>query len=56
MKRNSVELQVFVRGKPVTEYRNQGKVFVEGREGSEFELRVKNNLGHRVLIVPSVHW
>ncbi len=54
MKRNSVELQVFVRGKPVTEYRNQGKVFVEGREGSEFELRVKNNLGHRVLIVPSV--
>lgn len=54
MKRNSVELQVLVRGKPVTEFRHQGKVFVEGREGSEFELRIKNNLGQRVLIVPSV--
>ena len=54
MKRNSVELQVLVRGKSVTEFRHQGKTFVEGREGSEFELRVKNNLGQRVLIVPSV--
>jgi hypothetical protein len=54
MKRNSVELQVLVRGKPVTEFRHQGKAFIEGREGSEFELRVKNNLGQRVLIVPSV--
>ena len=54
MKRNSVELQVLVRGKPVTEYTHQRKAFIEGREGSEFELRVKNNLGQRVLIVPSV--
>ncbi len=54
MKRNSVELQVLVRGKPVTEYIHQRKAFIEGREGSEFELRVKNNLGQRVLIVPSV--
>jgi hypothetical protein len=55
MKTNtSVELQLLVNGRPVTTYGREGRTFVEGREGNEFSLRVRNNTASRVEAVVSV--
>lgn len=55
MKHNtSVELQLLVNGRPVTTYGREGRTFVEGREGKEFSLRVKNNTASRIEAVVSV--
>jgi hypothetical protein len=50
----SVELQLLVNGRPVTTYGRGGRTFVEGREGAEFSLRVRNNTASRVEAVVSV--
>lgn len=50
----SVELQLLVNGRPVTMYGRDGRTFVEGREGTEFSLRVRNNTATRVEAVVSV--
>jgi hypothetical protein len=50
----SVELQLLVNGRPVTTYGRDGRTFVEGREGTEFSLRVRNNTAGRVEAVVSV--
>lgn len=39
---------------PAREYVHQGKVYVEGIDGSRYALRVKNLTGARVEVVPSV--
>lgn len=54
MKQLSYEFDVLVNGKPVKEYAHEGKVFIEGKEGSSFSLRMKNNSGSRALFVPTV--
>lgn len=50
----NVEAFVLVNGRPVTEVFHNGNTYIEGRKGSEFTLRVKNNTWGRILIVPSV--
>lgn len=54
MFQNNVELEVLIKGRPVTEYRHRGQTFIEGREGSEFEVLIRNRTGRRVEAVVSV--
>lgn len=50
----NVELQLLVNGKPIPTYGHKGKTFVEGREGTPFSLKVKNNTPNRIEAVLSV--
>lgn len=54
MERNPFELQVRVHGKPVREYHHEGRVFIEGRKGSDFVLRIQNKSFKRILAIPTV--
>jgi len=55
MYRNQIELEVRVHGNPAREYVDrEGTTWVEGREGSEYILRVVNQTYGRVLVVTSV--
>lgn len=40
-------------GKSVNEYLHEGKIYIEGKEKSEFSIRVKNNGSSRILAVPT---
>lgn len=53
-KMKNVELQLLVNGKPVPTYGHDGRTFVEGREGTNFSLRVKNNTASRIEALVSV--
>jgi hypothetical protein len=48
------ELSVLVNGRPVKEYSHRGNTFIEGKEGSEFEILLRNNTAEEVLAVVSV--
>ena len=50
----SFEMQVFLKGHSAKEYGFRGNSYVEGREGSEFEILLTNNSHERVLAVLSV--
>ena len=55
MLQNSYELNVLIKGKrPATEYMHNGQFFIEGRNGSNFELEFKNKTGSRVEAIFSV--
>jgi hypothetical protein len=54
MELNNVEFRVLVKGKPITEYAHNGDIYVEGREGSEFELEIINKNPYRVEAVVTV--
>ena len=48
------EVDVLVNGKPIKQFRHKGTRFIEGRKGSDFEIRFKNNTWRRVEVVASV--
>jgi hypothetical protein len=48
------QLKVLVDDKPIQEYHKDGKTFVEGRQGSNFSLKLKNLTGRRILVHPTV--
>jgi hypothetical protein len=50
----SYDLDILVNGHVVTKYVHEGKVYVEGRSGTEYSLRFRNNSNRRVLAVLSV--
>lgn len=50
----SYELNVLVGGRAITEYLYEGRVLVQGRKGSEFEVEFKNHTDKRLLVVPAV--
>lgn len=54
MQTNNIELRVLVKGRPVTEYFHEAQYFIEGREGTDFELQVRNKSGNRVMAILSV--
>lgn len=54
MQKSSYEVEVLVNGKPLKEYMDASKVYVEGREGTTFSLRMRNNSGARKLFIPSI--
>jgi len=54
MNQNQYALEVLVNGRPVKEYYHDSKTFVEGRENTQYSLRIRNNSWQRVLAVVSV--
>ena len=54
MQHNQFEIRVLVKGRPITEYYHNGQMFVEGRDGSNFEIEFKNLTAGRVEAVLAV--
>ncbi len=54
MKKSQCELTVCINGKPVREYANEGRAYVEAKPGSTYSLKFKNNTWGRILAVFSV--
>ena len=54
MLKSNYELQVLVNGKPLKEFYHNGRNYIEGKENSEFKLRIKNNGYRKILAVPTV--
>ena len=54
MNTNKYELSVLVNGKNISKHSHQGKFYIEGRNGTEYTLKVRNNTGRRVLAIVSV--
>lgn len=54
MRYNDIELNLLVKGRPITEFPHRGQVFVEGRAGSEYEIEVRNTTAFRVEAVITV--
>ena len=51
---SNYEIEVLVNGRPIKTFNHKGAMFVEGRKGSNFELKFINNTWSRVEVVPSV--
>jgi hypothetical protein len=51
MNKLSYEVQVLVNGKPVKEYKTDGKTYIQGNTGTRYSIRVKNNSYKRVMAV-----
>jgi len=54
MNKSQYSLEALVNDKTVREYKHENKIFIEGRSGSEYSLRVRNNNYSRVLAVVTV--
>lgn len=54
MLRNNFDFSLLINGNSVKEYEHQGQVFVEGKQGTEFSIRLKNNTHKRCLAVITV--
>lgn len=54
MNYNNIEINVLIKGKPITEYPHNGQVYVEGRPSSEFEIELINHTSTRVEAIVSV--
>ncbi len=48
------ELDVMVDGRPLTEYRDGGRLYVDARQGAEYELQLRNSSPDRVAVALSV--
>src|SRR5678815_4954472 len=48
------ELDVLVDGRPLNEYYSRGRTYVEALQGTEYELRLRNNSADRVAVALSV--
>lgn len=46
--------RVLVNGRKVREYSHDGKLFIESRNGTEFEIELKNHKHHRIMAIVSV--
>lgn len=49
-----VELSILIAGKPAKTYGHNGLAYIEGRVGTEFTLKIKNNTNGRILACPSI--
>ena len=50
-----VQVHVVIDNRPIQEYRDpKGNTFIEGRQGSNFELDMRNLTGRRLLVHPTV--
>ena len=48
------EVQILVEGRPLEEYSDRGKSYVEALAGAEYEVRIRNPLPYRVAVALSV--
>ena len=54
MKKSNYEVDIVVNGKPLKEYYHEGKTYIEGKNKTEFSLRIKNNGSAKIVAIPSV--
>ena len=54
MIKSSFEFEILVHGSSAKEYYHDGKHYIEGKKGSHFSLRMKNNSNGKALFVPTV--
>lgn len=54
MRKSNYEVEVLVNGKSVDEYLHEGKIYIEGKEKSEFSIKVKNNGISRIVAIPTI--
>jgi hypothetical protein len=54
MLKSSYEVEILINGKPAKEYFHDGKVYIEGREGTYFSIKLRNNSYSRKLFVPTI--
>ncbi|MEX2052843.1 MAG: hypothetical protein WD898_01290 [Candidatus Paceibacterota bacterium] len=54
MLKSNYEFEVIVNGHSAKEYYHNGSYYIEGKEGSSFSLRMRNNSSSRALFVPTV--
>lgn len=54
MLKSSYEVEILINGKPAKEYYHDGKVYIEGREGTHFSIKLRNNSYSRKLFVPTI--
>lgn len=55
MRKSNYEVLVLVNGKPVDEYfHDDSKIYIEGKQKSEFSIKIKNYNSAKVLVVPTV--
>lgn len=54
MLKSNYEVEVLINGKPAKEYSHKGKTYIEGREGTAFTIRIRNNSYSRKLFVPTI--
>lgn len=54
MKHNNVTLSIEVNGKAIAEYEKNSAIFIEGKDGAKYSIRVKNHNEYRCKIVVGV--
>ncbi|MBD3330285.1 hypothetical protein GF354_02010 [Candidatus Peregrinibacteria bacterium] len=54
MQKGQFTIEVMVHGRPVTEYPYGNETFVEGKRGSEYTLKIRNNSDRKAMVVLSV--
>jgi hypothetical protein len=54
MQSTNFELDILIHGSKARTYKQDGRVYIEGREGTEFSVLLKNNTPQRVLAVLTV--
>ena len=54
MYKHCYEVEVLINGKPAKEFAHEGKTYIEGREGTTFSLKLRNNSYTRKLFVPTI--
>lgn len=54
MKTNNVEVEILIKGRPVRVLPFNGKMYIEARYDSEYEIKIRNDNYHRVMAVISV--
>ncbi len=54
MYKRNYEVEVLINGRPAKEYYHEGKVFIEGREGTSYKIKIRNNGCNKIKAVISV--
>jgi len=54
MLKDNYEVEVLINGKPAKEYAHNSKIYIEGRIGTRFSIRMRNNSYSRKLFVPTI--
>lgn len=54
MIKNNYQFEVRVNGKPIKEYLQNEKIYIEGKKETQYSLHFKNNDWRRVLVIPTI--
>lgn len=54
MIQSNYEVEVLINGHPAKEYFHEGNVYIEGREGTPFSVKIRNNGYRRIVAIPTI--